>query len=202
MMVESATEGLFIIATANQTEDSMKRMTLAVGWVVFLFASAIQAQAPKPYPELKQLELFAGQWSGEGESKATPIGKAGKSSYTQTADWILGGFFLHWQYSFKGPDGEFKGIEVDSYDPKIKVLRAQWWSSDGSITTGTYTRRGNVIEFSGKTVATEKQFDYRQKYTFSADGMSYTCREEISMDGKTWIPSSESKGTKIKGPKK
>lgn len=180
----------------------MKRVAIAVGLFVLLFALAIQAQAPKPYPELKQLQPFVGQWSGEGESKATPIGKAGKSSYTQTADWILGGFFLHWQYSLKGPDGEFKGIEVDSYDPKSKIFHAQWWDDTGNITTGTYILRGNVIEFSGKTVTTDKQYGYRQKYTFSADGMSYTYREEISMDGKTWILSNESKATKIKGPKK
>jgi hypothetical protein len=59
-----------------------------------------------------------------------------------------------------------------------------------------------VIEFLGKTVTTDKQYGYRQKYTFSADGMSYTYREEISMDGKTWILSNESKATKIKAPKK
>ena len=180
----------------------MKRIPIAVALVVLLFAVALQAQAPKPYPELKQLEPLVGQWSGEGENKATPIGKAGKWSGTQTASWILGGFFLHWQFAGKGPEGEIKGIEVDSYDPANKVFRAQWWTSDGSITTGTYTPRGNVIEFSGKAVTPDKHYDYRQTYTFSADGMSYTYKDEISMDGKTWVLANESKATKVKGPKK
>ena len=180
----------------------MKRTAIAVAVIVLLFAVILQAQAPKPYPELKQLEPFAGQWSAEGENKATPIGKAGRFSSTGTTNWILGGFFLHWQGTLKTPEGEFKGIEIDSYDPKDKVFRAQWWNDDGSITTGIYTPRGNVIEFSGKTVAPDKQYELRQTYTFSTDGMSYTYKDEVSMDGKTWIPWNESKGTKVKGPKK
>jgi hypothetical protein len=180
----------------------MKRTLIAVGVMVVLLVGVLHAQAPKPYPELKKLEPFVGQWSSEGESKATPIGKAGKFSSTATINWILGGFFLHWQFSGKTPDGEFKGIEVDSYDPKNKIFRAQWWNEDGSITTGTYTPRGNVIEFFGKVVTTDKQYDMRQAYTFSADGMSYTYRDEVSMDGKTWILGTEGKGTKVKGPKK
>jgi hypothetical protein len=183
-------------------EQSMKRTFVAVGVIVALFAGILHAQAPKPYPELKQLEPFVGQWSSEGEAKATPVGKAGKFSSTAAVNWILGGFFLQWQFSGKTPDGEFKGIEVDSYDPKNKIFRAQWWNDDGSLTTGTYTPRGNVIEFSGKTVTPDKQYDVRQRYTFSADGMSYTYKDEVSMDGKTWIPWYESKGTKVKGPKK
>ena len=79
--------------------------------------------------------------------------------------------------------------------PADKVFRAQWWSNDGSITTGTYTPRGNAIEFSGKTVTMDKQYELRQTYTFSADGMSCTYRDEISMDGKTWILANESKAT-------
>jgi hypothetical protein len=180
----------------------MKRIAIAVALVLLLSAVVSQAQAPKPYPELKQLEPFVGEWSLEGESKATPVGKAGKYTGTQTTSWILGGFFLHWQFASKGPEGEFNGIEVDSYDPKNKVFRAQWWQNDGLITTGTYTPHGKVIGFSGKTVTPDKQYDFRQTYTFSDDGMSYTYRDEISMDGKTWILANESKGRKVKGPKK
>ena len=180
----------------------MKRTAIAVALVVLFFAFALQAQAPKPYPELKQLEPLVGEWTLEGETKATPIGKAGKYTSTQTTKWILNGFFLHWQYSLKGPDGEFKGVEVDSYDPAKKVFHAQWWNDDGSITTGTYTPRGKMIGFSGRVVTPDKQYDLRQTYTFSADGMSFNYKDEISMDGKTWIPFGESKGTKVKGPKK
>ena len=180
----------------------MRHIAIAVGLVVLLFTAALQAQSPKPYPELKRLDPLVGEWSLEGEAKATPIGRAGKYTSTQTVNWILGGFFLHWDFGLKGPDGEIKGIEIDSYDPVRKVFRAQWWNDDGSITTGTYTPRGNVIEFSGKTVTPDKQYELRQTYTFSADGMSYTYKDEVSMDGKTWIPWSESKGTKVKGPKK
>jgi len=93
-------------------------------------------------------------------------------------------------------------MEVDSYDPKKKVFRAQWWANDGSITTGAYAPHGKVIGFSGKTVTPDKQYDFRQTFTFSADGKTYTLRDEISMDGKTWILSGESKGTKVKDPKK
>ena len=52
-----------------------------------------------------------------------------------------------------------------------------------------------MTEFSGKTVAMDKQYELRQTHTFSADGMSYTYRDEISMVGKTWILENESKAT-------
>jgi hypothetical protein len=127
----------------------MKRIVIAVGLVVLFFSIALNAQAPKPYPELKQLEPFLGEWSIQGETKTTPVGKAGEFTATQAAKWIFGGFFLQWEFGGKDSNGEFKGIEIDSYDPKNKVFRSEWWLIDGTITSGTYIPHGKTIEFSG-----------------------------------------------------
>jgi hypothetical protein len=53
----------------------------------------------------------------------------------------------------------------------------------------------------GCTTAKEKH-ELRQTYNFAADLMSYTFKSEISLDGKTWILETESKGTKVKPTQK
>lgn len=180
----------------------MKRTFVAVGVIVVLFAGILHAQAPKLYPELKKLEPLVGEWIDEGEAKATPLGPAGKFTQRFSNKWIHGGFFLEWHFSSKGPWGENEGTEVDGYDPVNKTFPGRWWTTDGNMTSGTYTPNGRVITFLGTVTTAKEKHELRQTYNFAADLMSYTFKSEISLDGKTWILETESKGTKVKPTQK
>lgn len=180
----------------------MKRTVIAVGLVGVLFAGVLHAQAQKPYPELKKLEPLVGEWIDEGEVKANPLGPSGKFTQNFSVRWILGGFFLEWRFSGKGPWGETEGSEVDGYDPVNKTFPGRWWINDGAMTSGTYTPNGRVITFLGTVTTAKEKHELRQTYNFAADLMSYTFKGEISLDGKTWMLETESKGTKVKPTQK
>jgi hypothetical protein len=181
----------------------MKRALVVVVAMVLAAGTVMRAQASKPYPELKQLEPFIGDWTSTGEDKATPLGPAGKTSGKALGKWILHGFVLEWEYSYTDAAGrKVTGREFDGYDPLAKTFQARWFENDGSYTTGTYTPNGNVIVFLGTSTNATKKWELRQTYTFAPDFKSYTYKAEISMDGgKLWILANEGKGTKAAAAK-
>jgi hypothetical protein len=73
----------------------MKHMLVALGVLGFVCAAtaAVQAQEAKPGPEHKKLEYFVGDWTTEGEAKATPFSPAYKWSGTFSWEWLPGKFF-------------------------------------------------------------------------------------------------------------
>jgi hypothetical protein len=177
----------------------MKRKLTIIGIGLVMFTLVLEAQTSKPYPELKKLEPFIGEWTSVGEDKATPLGPAGKSSSKASTRWILNGFSIEWEYSYTTGGGQkVEGREIDCYDPQSKTFPARWIETDGSYTTGTYTPKGNVIIFLGTVVTATRKYELRQTYTYTPDLMSYTYKAEISLDGKMWILGNEGKGTKAK----
>jgi hypothetical protein len=191
-----------IAQTNPQKEMIMRRTLLTIGVLVALFVGSLHAQTQRPYPELKKLEPLVGAWVDEGEAKATPLGPAGKFIQKFSIQWIHGGFFLEWHFSSKGPWGENAGTEVDGYDPINKIYPGRWWTNDGTMTSGAYTPNGRVITFLGTVTTAKEKHELRQTYSFAPDLMSYTFKSEISLDGKTWISETESKGTKVKPAQK
>jgi hypothetical protein len=51
-------------------------------------------EAPKPFAELEQLKMLAGNWSCDGKAPAGPMGPAHDVKSTNTAKWELDGFWL------------------------------------------------------------------------------------------------------------
>ena len=82
-------------------------LTAAIGIALATMVVAAQqpAQAPKPGPEQKRIEYFAGNWSFEGEAKQSPLGPAGKISSTESCSWFAGGFHLVCRPKGTGPMG-------------------------------------------------------------------------------------------------
>ena len=178
----------------------MNRTLIAVALLMFFVAVALQAQAPapKPGPEHKKLDIWVGDWTYEGENFATPLGSAGKLSGKNTARPILGGFFMEFRGEDKGPSGSTQWIEIDSYNPLSKKFTWDSFASDGTVQNFTYTIEGTAVSFSGKQFAGGKAFDIRGTITFARDFMSTVAKWELSVDGKVWMPLSESKATKVK----
>ena len=84
-----------------------------------------QRQAPKPGPELKRLEYFAGDWKSEATMEP-----GGKFTSTSAVRWMDGGFFLVVQSKFAMQFGAGTGNEVIGYDEKAKTY---WYDSFNSL---------------------------------------------------------------------
>ena len=182
----------------------MKRTVIAVGLIALFFALAARAQAPAPKagPEQKKLGIWVGDWTYEGESKATPLGPAGKFSGKFTVRPILGGFFVEFRGEEKGPSGPSQWVEIDGYDPVNKKFTWNGFDSDGGVETVNYTIDSNTVTYSGTMALGDKQYKMKGTVVFTPDFMSDVEKREISLDGKTWTPIFETKFTKAKSSPK
>jgi hypothetical protein len=91
----------------------MKRIVFGVCIVVLVLSFAAQAQVPgQPGPEHKKLEVWAGNWTIQGEAKNNPSGPTYKVNWTMQGEWLPGGFFLLINGSAKYTDREVRWLEV------------------------------------------------------------------------------------------
>lgn len=166
----------------------MKRMALAAGLVVLVFAVSIwaQTQAPTPDPELKKLSVLVGHWTYEGEYKAGPGGPNGKAKGEEFIQWILGGFFLQDLEIETGALGDARMAALYGYDPVSKNIVCRGLMSDGGPVSGIAKVSGNTINFEGKVVLAGKENLARIAYVVAADHMSMTQKVDMSADGKIW----------------
>lgn len=182
----------------------VSRTCAAVALLSLLFAVSASAQAqpqpPKPGAELKPYDMFVGEWKYESVAKETPLGPAGKSAGTQTVRWILNGFVLEFKWHEKGPLGDVGAVEFDWYDAATKSYPYQGFMDNGDIYTATGTVSGKVWSNSGTQTHNGIQYKFRGRVTIAADGLSATWKNEMSPDGKKWIPWTEGRLTKVTKP--
>ena len=120
------------------------------GVVAALFCTAlVVAQTPpaKPGPEHKRLERMVGQWSYQGEAKASPLGPAGKISSSETCELFQGGFAVVCRAKGTGPRGPVTALNVTSYDPAQKSYTYYAVSSMGDNFFVRGHLKGNVWTF-------------------------------------------------------
>jgi len=180
----------------------MKRIALAVGMVVLVFAVSLWAQttAPKPGPEHQKVRMFVGHWTFAGEYKPGPLGPGGKSTGEETVEMVLGGFFVQGHYVEKGASGETRGFETFGYNPATNNYLQSQYIDNGSMGSGAMTVNGNTWDYSGITFFAGKQFKTRYTMTFASDLMSMVMKTELSADGNSWTPFSNFKFTKVPKP--
>lgn len=159
-----------------------------------------QPPAPKPDPGYKALEVLMGDWQYEGQAQDSPIGPAGKFSGKVSIRWVLGGFFLELRGQEKGNLGALEWTEFDWYDPTAKNYPVQGYMSIGDTYSAVFTVSGNVWKATGTQTHNGIPYKFRGESIVAADGMSYTWKNEISADGKTWKPWTEGKWTKVASP--
>ena len=58
--------------------------------VVLTLSAAAQMAIPKPAPELKKADYFAGPWKMEGDTKPCVMGPGGKWTATGHNEWMEG----------------------------------------------------------------------------------------------------------------
>jgi hypothetical protein len=183
----------------------MKKIAILSSLLAMCFIIAAQAQtaAPKPGPELQKLHVFVGHWTAEVEYKPGPWGPGSKAVIEETGHMILGGHFLQVQDTEKGSSQQ--ALWIIGYDPANKSYpTTSYYSSDGTITTGTVTCDGNIWSYTTtkKISLGGKQYSMRFTLTPAADGMSRLDKIEVSPDDKTWLPFDEEKLTKVKATSK
>src|SRR5205809_11504 len=80
------TPGYLVRVTGASMRTVLRYGTLSA---LLFVTNPLVAQAPKPSPEVRKLEVWVGTWTYEGDAKATPIGPAAKVSGTQTGRMTL-----------------------------------------------------------------------------------------------------------------
>ncbi len=177
----------------------MKCILPAVSLMILMFVVAAHGQSstPKPAPELKQWDVWVGDWTTTGTAKDTPTGPEYKVEWHTHCHWILGGFFLQWDSTWKGNGVESRWLEIGFFDPIKKIHTISGFSSDGSSWTGTVTFQGKdsqVENFTGTTPDGEVS-TCRNTWHSSPDGMAASGTEECEQNGVRWT------GFKVKGTK-
>jgi Protein of unknown function (DUF1579) len=174
------------------------RSRIALALLACGVAAGMLAQAPappKPGPETKKLDVFAGKWVGESEMKPGPFGPGGKVTNEDDCTWFEGGWQLVCRSSGNGPMGPTKGEGVLAWSNEEKVYKYQGFDSMGMMMTATGKVDGNTWTWTGQDKMGGKLIHSR--YTIvKPTPTTQTFKWETSEDGKTWTTLMEGKSTK------
>ena len=160
-----------------------------------LAAAAQEATMPKPGPEHQALGFFAGKWSFEGEAKESPLGPAGKITFTETCEWFEGGFALVCRSEGMTPMGPSSSVAISSYDAGQKAYTYYAVEANMPPFMATGQREGKVWSYSTESEMGDMSVTTRVIIT-ETSSTTYTFEMEVSTDGSTWTPVIEGTSTK------
>ena len=178
----------------------MKRWLIGTALLTLGIIAANSAYAqmgpPTPAPELKKLEMFAGDWTAEGTMTPAPGAPSSKWTMTTHAEWMEGNFFLVQHDAMNlGAMGNVKEIAVMGYDPDNKVYTYKAFTSMGEAVNSTGTLDGDTLTW----LSDEHINGQTMKGRFIMKILSptaYDMKFELSQDGKQWMTAMEGKATK------
>jgi|SRR5215467_1669405 len=175
----------------------MRHITSAVSMMFLLLAvvAAVgQSSMPKPAAELKQWDIWIGDWDFLGTAKDTQTGPEYKFDWHMHGRWILDGFCGQLENVIKGNGIETHNLEILSYDPIKKIHTVSGFQNDGVTWTNTFTfDKETSVEHSTMTGSDGKIITCRLTWVFSSDRMAVSGKTECD-DGSSW----RVKGTKSK----
>ena len=182
----------------------MKTSFIPLAITICLLTPGLSAQdAPrKPGAEHKQLAVGVGRWKYTEEAVETPLGKAGKSTYTSDGRMVLAGFFFQESGKGAGPDGPVEWITINAFDPEkgfygftfdSQGLSSRPWK--GEYLSGKVA--GNTWTWTWKQEVKGKTYDCRSVNVFAHDGKTQTYEWTYSEDGTTWKPWVKGTGSKV-----
>ncbi len=174
----------------------MVRKSPDVLLILLVFVAAISAQdgpqMPKPGPEHKRLDYFAGDWLVHGE------GTSGvKFTRKHHAYWLEGGFFLVSHDEWTSPAGNGAELTVMGYDPDEKAYTYYSTNSWGQQELAKGTVEGDTWTWNGESKMSGKLIKHRFIIKIVSPD-SATMKFEISADGGPWTPMMELKGSRLK----
>ena len=171
----------------------MTNLVRIICLAVFVFqqqpSRPTQPTDPMPPPNL---DYFVGSWEFDWNVPESPLGPAGKMKGTETYRKILSGQMYESEIKGEGPDGQFQGRAITSYDDKEKLVSRYELFSFGLSTFksgtiggdlgGYYTifwesapikKGGHTVKLKGKTQMLSPAH-YRLLTEISVDGGPYT----------------------------
>jgi hypothetical protein len=154
-------------------------------------------EPPKPGPEVKKLEAFAGSWTLDGDLKPSSMGPGGKTTEIQKCEWMPGGFFLVCHTDFKTSMGDGSGVSVMGYSPDEKTYTYREFNSWGEFVDS----RGSVDGDTWTWINDEKMGATTMKGRFTmklTSATSYNFSYEMSPDGTKWTTVMDGKAAKEK----
>ena len=178
----------------------MKRLQMVWALValcaVGISAAYAQMGPPTPAPELKKLEMFAGDWNAEGTQTPAPGAPASKWTMNTHAEWMEGNFFLveHTDMDL-GAIGKGKSLAIMGYDPDRGVYTYRAFSSFGEVEEATGKLEGDTFTWTSTEHINGQTMPGRFTMKILSP-TSYTMKFELSPDGKQWITAMEGKATK------
>ncbi len=152
-------------------------------------------------PEYDILDAWAGDWVIQGEIRDTPSAPGYTFDWTLKGQRILGGFFLHIRHTWKAKGAVQNGLELTGYDPGKKTCFTHGHNDDGSwmISTTAFIDERTGLETGSTYLPNGKVLKWRNTWSFSPDGKSFSVKSENDESG-TWWTRFEAKG--VRGPEK
>jgi hypothetical protein len=170
-------------------------MALAALLLCSTAALAQMEGPPKPGPELKKLDVFAGSWTLTGDMKPGPMGPGGSMTESQKCEWMEGGFYLVCHSDYKTSMGNGTNISVMGYSPEDKAYTYREFDSTGEFDDSKGTIDSDMWTWTSET----KMGGMTMKGKFSMKVLSptsYDFRFDMSQDGSKWMTILDGKATK------
>ncbi len=174
----------------------MKTLAMISAACLILAAAALaQQQAPKPGPDHKKLDVFAGNWMIDGEIKPGSMGPGGKITEYERCEWMDGDFFLVCHTDFKSSMGNGSGMSLMGYSSDDKVYTYREFNSWGEFTDSKGSLDGDTWTWTNdeKMGTTNMKGKFTMKVTSPT---SYNFTFEMSTDGTKWTTVMDGKATK------
>jgi hypothetical protein len=147
--------------------------------------------AAQTTPDQKKLDVMAGKWSIEVDTKATPLSPANKASGTEECQWFANRHVVC-RSDAKGSAGAYSQMRTLSYVPARKQYAVYTVDSLGSAVVAYGQVVGDTWTF------TTDQPSFNIRLTLKIAGGGYTALAELAgVDGK-YLPLSEVKATRAK----
>ena len=167
----------------------MKRTRQTMTIALLLTASlsyAAQPSAASPSTEVRRWDIFAGDWALSGTAKDSPTATAYKVDWSLHEHWILGGFFMQVDQTWRANHHESHSLEILSYDPIRKVHASSGYSDDGSTWSLTAIFRGTTVVEDGASNSSKGPTKCRTTWVFSPDRKSLSGTQECDANGQRW----------------
>jgi len=172
----------------------MKTITMiTAAWLLLVGAALAQMEMPKPGPEHKKLDVFAGSWTLDGDVKPGPMGPGGKITENEKCEWMEGNFFLVCHTDFKGIMGNGVGTSYMGYSTDDKAYTYREFNSWGEFENSKGSVDGDTWSWTSDEKFGKGRFSMK-----ILSPTSYSFTFEMSQDGSTWTLVMDGKATKGK----
>jgi hypothetical protein len=173
----------------------MKPLAIVFTTLFTAAAALAQTQPPKPGPELKKLEVFAGTWTLDGNMKPGMMGPGGSMTENEKCEWMEGGFYLVCHSDYKSSMGGGTGLSVMGYSAEDKAFTYREFNSFGEFDDSRGTLDGDTWTW----LNDEKMDGMTMKARFTmkmTSATSYNFTFDMSQDGTKWSTVMDGKASK------